>query len=165
MAAAFIRLPSLLVVYIQATEGQGLVDVLVAGYAVDSTAAHLLKDATGGSDFVFTADDRVMATTLDPTLTGQLLAFKPSGDGLQTARIGDVQNVVLVDRLKNLQGRPIGDLRVVRSFEGVQARIRQLRTDVMQIWLARPGSSALALTWLAGAKYPGTGGTARSCGG
>jgi signal transduction histidine kinase len=141
-------------VYVQATEGQALLDVLVAGYAVDSSAAQELKNATGGSDFLFTADGRVMASTLDSALTRQLQAFHPSVDGVQTVQVGDAQNVVLVDPLKNLQGRPIGDLRVVRSFEGARQRIRQLRKDVMQIWLAAL-IFALALTWLLAQKILG----------
>ena len=51
-------------VYVQATEGQALLNVLVAGYEVNSTAAHQLKEATGGSDFVFTAGGHVIASTL-----------------------------------------------------------------------------------------------------
>ncbi|HEY3835523.1 MAG TPA: HAMP domain-containing protein, partial [Bryobacteraceae bacterium] len=134
-------------VYVQATEGQALLDVLVAGYAVDSGAAEELKNATGGSDFVFTADGNVMASTLDSALTARLQAYRPPRVGVQTVKVGDAQNVVLVDPLKNLQGRPIGELRVVRSFEGARQRIRQLRADVMQIWLAAL-VFALALTWL-----------------
>ncbi len=52
-------------VYVHATEGQGLINVLVLGYAVDADAARQLKEATGGSDFVFTANGRVIASTLD----------------------------------------------------------------------------------------------------
>ncbi len=134
-------------VYVQATEGQALLNVLVAGYAVNSAAANQLKAATGGSDFVFTAEGRVIASTLDPSLTAQLQAFDPKGSGLQTVRLGDTENAVLVNPLKNLQGRPIGDLRVVRSSEGARQRIRQLRSDVILIWLAAL-IIALALTWL-----------------
>jgi len=90
-----------------------------------------LKDATGGSDFVFTAGGRVVASTLDES--------RPDP--------GAEQNVVLVNPLPNVQGRPIGELRVVRSFEGARQRIRLLQIDVMLIWLAAL-IIALALTWL-----------------
>ena len=134
-------------VYVQATEGQALLNVLVAGYEVNSTAAWLLKESTGGSDFVFTADGHVIASTLDPRLTGQLQAFHPRGPGLQTVMLGNAQNIVLENPLKNLQGKPVGDLRVVRSSGAARERIRQLRIDVMLIWLAAL-IIALALTWL-----------------
>lgn len=141
-------------VYVQATEGQALLDVLVAGYAVDSTTAHQLKDATGGSDFVFTADGRVIASTLDPDMTRQLQAFRPSGTGLQKVELGKAENAVWVHPLTNLQGEPIGNLRIVRSFEGARQRIRHLQMDMMLIWLASL-VIALALTWLLGRKILG----------
>jgi signal transduction histidine kinase len=141
-------------VYVQATEGQGVINVLVMGYAVNTTAAHQLKEATGGSDFVFTAGDRVIASTLDPTLTAQLQTFHPNGPGLQTVKLGEAQNAVLVNPLTNLQGRPIGDLRVVRSFEGARQRIRHLQMDVILIWVAAL-MIALALTWVLARKILG----------
>src|SRR5579871_6599849 len=141
-------------VYVQATEGQALLDVLVAGYAVDSQAAHQLKDATGGSDFVFMTGGRVIASTLDDSQTGQLQAFHPKTSGLQTVTLGKMQNVVLVNPLLNLQGQPIGELRVVRSSEAARQRIRQLQIDVTRIWLAAL-FVALALTWLLARKILG----------
>ena len=141
-------------VYVQATEGQALINVLVAGSAVNSTSAQELKEATGGSDFVFTADGRVIASTLDPSLTAQLQAFHPNGSGLQTVKLGDAQNIVLVNPLTNLKGQPIGDLRVVRSSEASRLRIRLLRIDVIFIWLAAV-IFALALTWLLARKILG----------
>jgi signal transduction histidine kinase len=136
-------------VYVQATEGQALLNVLVAGYEVNSTAAHQLKDATGGSDFVFSAGGHVIASTLDADLTRQLQAFHPSDPGLQTQTVmlGNTQNIVLVNPLENLQGHPVGDLRVVRSSEAARQRIRLLQIVVMLIWLAAL-IIALALTWL-----------------
>lgn len=136
-------------VYVQATEGQVLINVLVAGYEVNSTAARQLKEATGGSDFVFTADGHVIASTLDPALTSQLQSFhlREPGFETQTVMLGDGQNIVLENPLKNLQGNPVADLLVVRSSEGARQRIRLLQLDVMLIWLAAL-IIALALTWL-----------------
>jgi signal transduction histidine kinase len=134
-------------VYVQATEGQALLNVLVAGYEVNSHAAEQLKAATGGSDFVFTAESQVIASTLAPALTAQLQAFHPHGADLQTVMLGDAQNMVLVDPLKNLDGHPIGDLRVVRSSEQARQRIRRLQLDVILIWLAAL-IVALTLTWV-----------------
>ena len=51
-------------VYVAAAQGSALLNVLVAGYAVDEQLAQQLKEATGGSDFVFAsqgAGDRVDA--------------------------------------------------------------------------------------------------------
>ena len=134
-------------VYVQATEGQVLINVLVAGYEVNSTAADQLKEATGGSDFVFTANGHVIASTLNAALTAQLEAFHPRDPGLQTVMLGNAQNIVLVNPLKNLQGDSVGDLRVVRSSEAARQRIQLLQVVVMLIWLAAL-MIALALTWL-----------------
>jgi signal transduction histidine kinase len=143
-------------VYVQATEGQALINVLVAGYEVNSNAAHQLKEATGGSDFVFTADGHVIASTLDPALTSELQAFHPNDPGLQTQTVtlGKAQNIVLVKALENLQGQAVGDLRVVRSSEGARQRIRLLQMVVMLTWLAAL-VIALALTWLLARKILG----------
>lgn len=134
-------------VYVQATEGQALINVLVAGYEVNSHAAGQLKEATGGSDFVFTAEGQVIASTLQPALTAQLQSFHPRGADLETVMLGDAQNMVLVDPLKNVQGQPVGDLRVVRSSEQARQRIRRLQIDVILIWLAAL-IVALTLMWL-----------------
>ena len=136
-------------VYVQATEGQALLDVLVAGYEVNSTAAHQLKEATGGSDFVFTADGRVIASTLDPALTAQLEAFHPSAFRIcRTVELGKAENKVLVNPLTESAGashrRPAGGAlfrRRARAGSGCCA------IDVMLIWLAAL-IFALALTWL-----------------
>ena len=45
-------------VYVQAGAGLGLLNVLVAGYAVDQELAQRLKESTGGSDFCFLSGGR-----------------------------------------------------------------------------------------------------------
>jgi hypothetical protein len=51
-------------VYVQAGTGAGLLNVLVAGYGVDSRVASQLKEETGGSDFVFMTGNKVVTSTL-----------------------------------------------------------------------------------------------------
>ena len=55
-------------VYVQSGHGAGLLDVLVAGYRVDSAVARRLKEETGGSDFVFVTGRQVVTSTLPARL-------------------------------------------------------------------------------------------------
>ncbi len=66
---------------------------------------------------------------------------------MQTVTLGPTENSVLINPLTNVQHQAVGDLRVVRSFEGARQLIRRLRNDVMLIWLIAL-FAALALTWL-----------------
>src|SRR5712691_9198381 len=52
-------------IYVATEHGAGLLNVLVAGVAVDASLAQQLKSATGESEFVFVAGGRVSASTLD----------------------------------------------------------------------------------------------------
>ena len=52
-------------VYVESSGGPALINVLVAGYAVDTGLARALQEATGGQDFVFLAGRRVVASSTD----------------------------------------------------------------------------------------------------
>ena len=57
-------------VYVQTGGGStGLLNVLVAGYAVDEAVAERLKEATGGSEFVFVSGGKTVASTLGSSAT------------------------------------------------------------------------------------------------
>src|SRR6266496_2106185 len=51
-------------VYVDTAGGPALLNILVAGYLVDSTVAQRFKEASGGSDFAFLSGRRVIASTL-----------------------------------------------------------------------------------------------------
>ena len=61
-------------VYVQSTQGQALLNVLVAGYRVDALVAQQLKKATGGSEFLFLTPGGVIASTLNPRATAVVVA-------------------------------------------------------------------------------------------
>jgi signal transduction histidine kinase len=104
-------------VYVETARGPALLNVLVAGYAVDAGVAARLKQASGGSDFVFTAGGRVVASSsLAP-------GSAPSGAQLATALLG-------------IDGEPVGELRIHRSFETARGQIAILRRDILLIWAA-----------------------------
>ncbi len=114
-------------VYVESGRGPALLDVLVAGYSVSTQLAHDFKQATGGSDFVFTAHGEVIASTL------------PLGSHLSDYS-------TLANPLLDVAGQRVGELRILRSFEAAHRRIAALRRDIVLIWLAAVGVG-LVMTW------------------
>ena len=100
-------------VYVETTRGPALLNVLVAGYAVDSGVAARLEQATGGSEFTFTAGGRVVASS----------GAAPEGSQLLTP-------------LLDIEGKPVGELRITRSFDEARRQIDRLRRDILLIWAA-----------------------------
>ena len=116
-------------VYVEAGSGPGLLNVLVTGYAVDAAVANELKQATGGSEFLFLSGTRVIASTL------------PGG---ASAASGYVQ---LATPLLDVAGKPLGELRILRSFGAAEQRIAELRRNMIVVW-ALAILLGLALTYL-----------------
>jgi len=118
-------------VYVQAGSGTGLLDVLVAGYAVDSRVAAQLKEETGGSDFVFVTGRQVITSTLPRDVVAQL-----------TPRLIEKQSspnddyLALATPLMDIRGQPLGQLFILRSFEAARQSIRTLRRDIVVLWLS-----------------------------
>lgn len=104
-------------VYVAAGQGRALLNVLVAGIAVDSPMASALKAATGGSDFVFTSGGQVRASTLQPGDTGENSRYAS-------------YTTPLVD----IGGRHVGELRILRSFDAARNRISSLRSQIALLW-------------------------------
>jgi signal transduction histidine kinase len=116
-------------VYIQSGSEQVLLDVVVAGYLVDKQLAEQLKRSTGGSEFVFVAGDRVLASTMSSA---------SSRDFAQTARAGHTppDYAPLRTELRDLTGARVGELWILRSFEGARRAIATLRRNIFLIYLA-----------------------------
>src|SRR6185437_11333566 len=70
-------------VYVQTEGGQGLLNVLVAGFPVDAGVAMELKQQTGGSDFVFLAGGRPLASTVSPEQSTHIARQYRREKGLQ----------------------------------------------------------------------------------
>lgn len=114
-------------VYVQTPAGPGLINVLVAGFAIDGNFARDLKASTGGSDFIFRAAGRTVASTLESS------AF-PKDSLARVAQLVDVR------------GKSIGELQILRSFAAAQQRIGELRREITIIW-ALAVFAGLVLTW------------------
>src|SRR5216684_3808049 len=122
-------------VYVHAGGGLGLLNVLVAGYTVDEAVARRLKDATGGSEFLFVAGGATVASTLDHAATPLPQAAKAAGNGIERVKQSGVEYMLLASPLLDVQGRTIGELRILQSFEGAQRHIAALRRNIALIWL------------------------------
>lgn len=99
-------------VYVQS----GLINVVVAGYRIDSRIANQLKASTGGSDFLFYAGKRLVASSR------------------QSAPASE-PNVRASVELRDLSGNIIGELRILRSFQAAQQGIALLRRNIVLIYL------------------------------
>jgi signal transduction histidine kinase len=130
-------------VYVQSPNGPALLNVLVAGYRVDQRVAQTLKDSTGGSDFVFVSDGRVVTSTLPSERAAAI-----------TPRLLNISNITQVSEflalpqpLLDVSGAPVGQLFILRSFAGARQRVMALQRQIIALWLLAL-IVALAVTYL-----------------
>jgi signal transduction histidine kinase len=123
-------------VYVQTGNGPaGLLNVLVAGYAVNDAVAGRLKDSTGGSEFVFDTDGKTIASTLGPAAIATIHAAPAPAGQPDRVESGGVEYRMLSTPLLDLRGRPVGELHILRSFEAARQHITALRQSIVRIWL------------------------------
>jgi signal transduction histidine kinase len=123
-------------VYVQTQGGQGLLNVLVAGFPVDASVAHDLKRQTSGSDYVFLAGGKALASTLSTADSNQVAAQYRRDTQLQRLTLGGREIAVLGSTLRNIEGAPTGDLLIVRSFEAIARDLDALQRKLFLIWAA-----------------------------
>ncbi len=133
-------------VYVQSGGGQALLNVLVAGYKVDKGVAGRLKNSTGGSEYVFVSQDRVVTSTLSPDASATIL---PQLTKNAVSEMSDY--LVLPSPLLDLEGKTIGQLYILRSFGGARQRLAALRRQVFGLWLLAL-LAALSVTYLVARK-------------
>ena len=126
-------------VYVQAQNGQGLLNVLVAGFPVDQDVALDLKSRTGGSDFVFLSGGLPVASTLNDADTRPLANQYRRGSGLQE-RVQEIQVpgrefAVLGATLHDLAGAPTGDLLILHNTDSIHSDLSALETRLLLIWV------------------------------
>lgn len=135
MAAGHLYQVAVTPVYVQAGADLGLLNVLVAGYAVDQHLAQMLKDSTGGSEFCFFAGGKTIASTLDDPSTARIQAAPPPGGTLERIDTDRGEYTMLEKPLLDIQGNAIGQLRILRSFEGARQHIVALGRNIIVIWI------------------------------
>lgn len=133
-------------VYVDTSSGAGLLNVLVAGYTVDSALANKLKESTGGSEFVFLSGGHVMGSTL---VAGTGEVHKEAGEEMAHVTLGGASYLQFSTPLVDEQSHDVGELHILRSFNTVDRRITTLRQRMIAVWLIAV-LAGLALTyWLA----------------
>jgi signal transduction histidine kinase len=139
-------------VYVQATQGTALINVLVAGYDVDSGVAARLKSDTGGSEYVFLSHGRVVAATLSPAdaaaVAGQL------GRSTGPIRARSAEYAPQITQLAGINGEPVGQLAILRSFDAASRQIAALRGNVRLLWVISM-IAGLALTYVTARRIVG----------
>jgi signal transduction histidine kinase len=133
-------------VYVHSGSGNALLNVLVAGYTADTTLLQRLQAGASGSQFVITADRKVIASTIPA-------GFDPaplfSGSGPETAQL-DLANGRYAARSISLRGideTRLGQLWILRSFGVAEEHLASLRRDLMLIWIS-VGFAALGITFV-----------------
>ncbi len=121
-------------VYVQATGGNALIDVLVVGYEVNRAVAEGLKRSTGGSEFEFLSHGLVIAATLPPR-EAVLIARQLSSSALPI-RAGASEYAPLLTPLADIDGHTVGQLAILRSFDAANAELATLRRNLTLLWLA-----------------------------
>ena len=132
-------------VYVDSTHGRALLKVLVAGYRVDATVVQRLKERTN-SEFLVTTPGSVIVSTLNPRATDAVVRATASAPGSSRVSDGNVQYARLVTPLMDIVGKPVGEIYILRPFEGAQ-KIARLYTNIILIW-ALAVSIGLGLTYL-----------------
>jgi signal transduction histidine kinase len=129
-------------VYVQALNGSALLNVVVAGYAVDARVARQLKDETGGSDFIFVAGSNVVSSTLPLSQAAGMAPRLTSGQQNQ-------DYLALATPLVDVGGSRIGQLFILRSFEAARQSIASLRRQIVGLWLSAMLASLLVTYFVA----------------
>ncbi len=122
-------------VYVQTSgEAPGLLNVLVAGFQVDQSVAADLKERTGGSDFIFEAPGARPISTMPERETAAIARQNPPGPNPQTIKLRGGEFVALRNTLADIDGHPLGNVLMVRSYAALHNDIRNLQQRFIWIW-------------------------------
>lgn len=122
-------------------------NVLVAGYDVDSLVAKQLKADTGGSEFLFVSGGQPMASSLAPDAARQVTARLAANPTLERVSDGGIEYAARPTPLLDIEGKPIGNLWILRSFAAAGERLAALRRNIILLWLLAVAAS-LGLTYV-----------------
>jgi signal transduction histidine kinase len=121
-------------VYVASSQDVALLNVLVAGLAVDDSLVREMKSLAGESDFVFlTRSQGVAASTLDFAASASLAA---GGAARSRVELGGVEFHQFASTLSDVEGSPVGELRILRSFDAANARLAAVRRRLAALWIA-----------------------------
>lgn len=126
-------------VYVDSSDGKGLLSVLVTGFELDDNFLRDLKVASGGSEFVFKFKGVPLASTFADRAQAKQLSelFSARGFGKGVARI-EANGVAFLALNRELPGVTPGDggrLCIIRSLASSQQTLFQLRKSIFLLWL------------------------------
>ena len=124
-----------------------LQNVLVAGYGVDSLVAKQLKADTGGSEFLFVSGGQPLASSLDPEAARAIASRLAGHPGLERVSDGRIEYAARPTQLMDIEGKPIGNLWILRSFAAASERLATLRRNIILLWLLAVAAS-LGITYV-----------------
>jgi signal transduction histidine kinase len=133
-------------VYVQAAQGQALLNVLLVASDIDDKLAYALKESTHGSDFAFVSGGRLIASSL-PLAAADLMSAPATPGGVRRLLLRGVDYLVLGRPLEDVHGKPAGELYIIRSFEGPSRALMALRRNVTIVWILAV-VAGLAFTYL-----------------
>jgi signal transduction histidine kinase len=119
----------------------------VAGVAVEAEVARELKASTGGSDFVFLANGRVAASTLDQRAEWEIEHRPLPGAQDRQVTLAGADYYQFSSPLSDVKGNPVGELRILRSSDAARKRISDMRTRLVALWIAAM-LAGIGLTYL-----------------
>jgi len=122
-------------------------NVLVAAYGVDAAVAQQLKADTGGSEFLFVSGGLPVASSLPPATASRIAAVLGSRPTLDRVGDGAAEYAARPTQLLDIEGQPIGDLWILRSFAAASERLAALRRNIILLWLLAVAAS-LGLTYV-----------------
>jgi signal transduction histidine kinase len=134
-------------VYVQSGNDQELLNILLAGFEVNRRLADGLKQSTSGSEFAFLSANHIVASTLPVVSADALQAIhqKPGAPG--RVKLNGTDYFFLGSPLNDVEGRSIGELRILRSLGGASRALAELQRNVAIIWLIAV-LAGLGLTYL-----------------
>src|ERR1700761_175436 len=123
-------------VYVQTSHEAMLLNVLCAGFRIDNHVAGELKRLAPASDIVFLDDQRVFASTLQSRFGPISRASLLRDSGADRERLHGEEFVSVGQHLNDVMGFPIAELRILHSYQPVQASLGNLRRSLALAWLA-----------------------------
>jgi signal transduction histidine kinase len=114
---------------------------------VDHLVAARLKEATGGSEFLFLSHGQVIASTLNPRATRAVAARVANRNSLERVSDDVIEYSPLINPLMDINGKQIGELCILRSFEAASERLKALQRNIILLWLFAV-AVGLVLTYL-----------------
>jgi signal transduction histidine kinase len=135
-------------VYVDANNGeQRLANVLIAGYRIDALVAQKLKEATGSEFLFLQPSGPPVSSTLNPRATAVVVRNLASAKPAELVSDGLSKYARFETALTDIAGRKVGDLFILRCFDGSQRRIDSLYSQIIALWILAV-SAGLGVTYL-----------------